>query len=112
MRILLDENVPYAVKHLLIKFGHEADHVKDAGLQGLENGELVRTIQGRYDLLITNDKDFSVQKNLQPTREMGVILLRLGTTQAKEETMAVEKLFRASSSETYVGKLTVYTGRD
>lgn len=111
MRILLDENVPYAVKHILITLGHQADHVKDAGLQGLENGELVRTIQGRYDLLITNDKDFSVQKNLQPTRDVGVILLRLGTTLAKEETAAIEQLFQTASAETFIGKLTVYTGR-
>ncbi len=111
MRILLDENVPYAVKRLLTTLGHQADHVTDAGLEGLENGELVRSIQGRYDLLITNDKDFAAQKNLKPTPEMGVILLRLGTTKAAEEIAEVERLFRDAKPETYVGNLTIHTGR-
>ncbi|OGH55583.1 MAG: hypothetical protein A3G34_00720 [Candidatus Lindowbacteria bacterium RIFCSPLOWO2_12_FULL_62_27] len=79
---------------------------------GVENGELVHAIQGRYDLLITNDKDFAVQKNLRPTPHLGIILLRLGTTKADEEIAAVEQLFQTASPESYVGKLTIHEGPD
>ncbi|HKZ41176.1 MAG TPA: DUF5615 family PIN-like protein [Candidatus Hodarchaeales archaeon] len=111
MRILLDENVPYAAKNVLTSLGYQVDHVKDVGLQGLENGALLQKAKNTYDLLITNDKDFSVQKNLQPTKTLGVILLRLGTTKAKEEIDAIQRLFSSKPVESFIGKLTVYSGQ-
>lgn len=108
MRILLDENVPYAVKELLTSRGCQVDHVKDTALQGLENGALIRQTEGRYSLVITNDKDFAVQKNLQPTPTLGIILLRLGTTRVPEELAAIIHLFSSTPAESYIGKLTIY----
>ena len=109
MRILLDENVPYLVKSYLIDLGHQVSHVKDIGLQGIENGALIRKARQNYDLFITNDKDFQFQKKLHPTKTLGIILLRLGTTRAKEEIEAIKHLFSENPVETFIGKLTVRT---
>jgi len=108
MRVLLDENVPYPVKHLLKSFGHFVDHVNDRGWQGMKNGELMAEANKDDDLLITNDKDFQLHRVLQPTATLGVLLLRLKTTAAEEELNAITHLFGQDQGTTYIGKLTVY----
>ena len=53
MKLLLDE----CVTHSLISdlAGHEVHTVQDAGLEGLENGELLKAAAGVYEVLVTVD---------------------------------------------------------
>ncbi|MGH7952303.1 MAG: DUF5615 family PIN-like protein [Limisphaerales bacterium] len=62
MRILLDECVPRPLRKLLV--GHEVSTAQEAGLGGIENGELLRRAEGRFELFITADKNLRYQQNL------------------------------------------------
>ena len=53
MKLLLDECVTHSLRRDLA--GHEVHTVQDAGLKGLENGELLKTAAGVYEVLITVD---------------------------------------------------------
>ena len=62
MKLLLDECV---TRHLKREFvNHEVHTVEEAGLKGLENGSLLRTASGSYDVLITVDRNLPHQQNL------------------------------------------------
>ena len=61
-RILLDENLPIALKRLLA--GHEVATVKDMGWKGIQNGALLSLAQQTgFEVLITGDKNLSYQQN-------------------------------------------------
>ena len=62
MKLLLDECV---TRHLKREFAnHEVHTVEEAGLKGLENGNLLRAASGIYDVLITVDRNLPYQQNL------------------------------------------------
>lgn len=44
--------------------GHEVHTVEDAGLKGLENGELVKAAAGAYEVLVTVDQNIPYQQDL------------------------------------------------
>lgn len=54
MKVLLDENLPQDVRHLII--GHDVFTVGYLGWKGIENGELLRTaaVNG-FDVVLTKD---------------------------------------------------------
>jgi hypothetical protein len=61
-RILLDENLPIALKRLLA--GHEVATVKDMGWKGTQNGALLALAQqSGFEVLITGDKNLTYQQN-------------------------------------------------
>ena len=61
-RILLDENLPIALKRLLT--GHEVATAKDMGWKGIQNGALLTLAQqSGFEVLITGDKNLSYQQN-------------------------------------------------
>lgn len=62
MRILLDECVPWPVRKLIS--GHEWQNAKLCGWGGIENGELLRLAEGKFDLFITADQNLRYQQNL------------------------------------------------
>lgn len=63
MRILVDENLPVRFfKELLCEF--EVQTVNDLDWSGIKNGELMKRIEGNFDLIITADKNVPYQQNL------------------------------------------------
>ncbi len=62
MKLLLDECVTRHLKRDLA--GHEVHTVEDAGLKGLENGDLLRAASGAYEVLITVDRNIPHQQNI------------------------------------------------
>ncbi len=44
--------------------GHEVSTVDDVGLKGLKNGDLLRADSGRFEVLITVDRNMPSQQNL------------------------------------------------
>jgi predicted nuclease of predicted toxin-antitoxin system len=61
-RILLDENIPIALKRLLT--GHKVATVKEMGWKGIQNGALLALAQqSGFEILITGDKNLSYQQN-------------------------------------------------
>lgn len=57
MRVLLDENIPVRLKRELV--GHRFASVNDAdlGWKGIRNGVLLAKAEGRFDALLTADKN-------------------------------------------------------
>ena len=62
MKLLLDECVTHSLRRDLA--GHEVHTVEDAGLKGLENGELLKAAAGVYEVLVTVDRNIPYQQNL------------------------------------------------
>jgi hypothetical protein len=63
LRILLDECLPRALKRSFSP-EHQVWTVPEAGYAGLKNGELLRAIDGKFDLLITSDTNLQYQQSL------------------------------------------------
>jgi hypothetical protein len=73
VRVLLDENVPVAFAPLLT--GHHVDTVAGLGWQGVKNGELMARATGRFEALVTMDRNLKDQQPLTK-QAFGVILIR------------------------------------
>jgi len=74
MKLLLDECVTRYLKSDLTQ-QHEVLTVDEAGLKGLKNGELLRAAAGRFDVLITVDKNLPHQQIIAPL-SIAVVILR------------------------------------
>jgi len=64
LRILLDENIPVQLKAVFL--GHLVKSVndRDLGWKNIKNGRLLDEMEGRFDLLITADRNMFAQQNL------------------------------------------------
>jgi hypothetical protein len=62
MRVLLDENLPVQLGRELR--GHDVRSVSDLKWAGIDNGALLRRMEGEFDVLITADKNIYAQRNL------------------------------------------------
>ena len=74
MKLLLDECVPRKLKFMLTSGGHDCETVRDAGLSSKTNGELLKLAEGRFDVLVTIDKNIRYQQNLTGRRIAIMIL--------------------------------------
>ncbi len=61
-KIILDENIPLALRNSLSR--HHVTTVQKEGWGGINNGELINLIEGRFDIFITADKNLRYQQNL------------------------------------------------
>ena len=62
MTIILDENVPWPLRKFFAV--HEVTTVQLEGWTGVQNGELISRIDGRFDVLILADKNLRYQQKL------------------------------------------------
>jgi hypothetical protein len=74
MRIIFDENIPWPMTEWLP--GHEITTVQKEGWSGIANGELIKKVDGVFDLFITADKNLRYQQNLQDRK---IAILELPT---------------------------------
>ncbi len=61
MKLLLDECVPRPLGKLLK--GHYVVTIEQAGLKGLENGDLLKAASTDFEVLVTVDKNIEYQQN-------------------------------------------------
>jgi hypothetical protein len=62
VRIILDENVPFAVRRMLAP--RQVTTVQQTGFRGLQNGALLAALEGAFDVFVTADKNLRYQQNL------------------------------------------------
>ena len=63
MRLLLDENLDWRLRHDLP--GHQVESVPLIGWAGIENGELLtKAVDARFDVLVTMDSNMMHQQNI------------------------------------------------
>lgn len=79
--ILLDENLPVALRHQLAEF--EVVTVQFQGWSGKQNGELISLIDGRFDGFVTGDKNLRYQQRIE-TRRIAIIELPFTRLQSLE----------------------------
>jgi hypothetical protein len=71
VKLLLDECVTRFLKRDFVE--HEVSTVEDAGLKGLENGDLLKAA-GIFDVLVTVDRNIPHQQNLSGL-QIGILIL-------------------------------------
>ena len=90
MKLLLDECVVRDLKRDLA--GHDVLTVVEAGFGGLENGRLLRAADGKYDVLITVDRNLPFQQNIGSLQIAILILISTGITYADLKPLVPEIL--------------------
>ncbi|MGH9675699.1 MAG: DUF5615 family PIN-like protein [Candidatus Acidiferrum sp.] len=75
MKVLLDECLPLGLRPHLISFGHECATVREAGFGSKKNGELLTLAEGKWDVLLTIDRNIKYQQNMG-SRKISVLVIR------------------------------------
>jgi predicted nuclease of predicted toxin-antitoxin system len=75
MKLLLDECLPRKMKFLFSGSGHTCETVREAGFGGKENGELLSLAEGKFDVLVTVDKNLKHQQNIT-NRRIAILVIR------------------------------------
>ena len=74
MKILLDECVPWPMRHLIAS--HSCSSVQVLGWSGIRNGDLLERAEAAFDLFITSDQNIRYQQNLA---SRSIAILELST---------------------------------
>jgi predicted nuclease of predicted toxin-antitoxin system len=75
MRVLVDECLPAAMREAIVALGHECETVRRAGYGSKKNGELLLLAEGRWDVLLTSDRNIKYQQNMTGRKVSILILL-------------------------------------
>jgi predicted nuclease of predicted toxin-antitoxin system len=107
--ILLDQNVPYAVKTWLQaqRSSWTVRHVKDLGFEGQSDDFLYRWAQQEKAIVITFDEDFADSRLYPLGQHHGVIRLRIWPMTIEQTTEALDRLLRQLPSEEWVESLII-----
>ena len=73
MRVLIDECLPKKLKRELP--GHQVMTVQERGWSSKKNGELLRLLQGEFDVFLTADQNLTYQQNLSNTSVAVIVLV-------------------------------------
>jgi hypothetical protein len=91
VRILLDECLPHELAAELA--GHEVSTVQQAGWGGLKNGELLKKASGRFEVLLTIDKNIQRQQTIP--LDVAVITVRARSNRIQDLRPLVPALLQA-----------------
>ncbi len=92
MRVILDECLP---KRLIHELGlHETVTVPMAGWAGIQNGELLRRISGKFDAFVTIDGNLAHQQNTGKLL-FGVVVLRAASNKIEDLRPLVPEILEA-----------------
>lgn len=72
MSILLDEGVPRVIQRRLTDLFIST--VEEMGWRGIRNGKLLDLMSGRFNVLVTTDKNLRYQQNLEKRQISAVVL--------------------------------------
>jgi len=72
MRILFDQGTPAPLRRSLAS--HEVSTAFELGWSNLENGDLLRAAEGRFDVFVTTDQNLRYQQNLTG-RQLAILVL-------------------------------------
>ena len=72
MRVLFDQGTPAPLRHALAP--HEVSTAFELGWSNLENGDLLREAEGRFEVFVTTDQNLRHQQNLGG-RQLAILVL-------------------------------------
>jgi hypothetical protein len=64
LRILLDENIPIQLRAVLLGDAVKPVNDRDVGWNTIKNGRLLDEMEGRFDVLVTANRNMFAQQNL------------------------------------------------
>jgi predicted nuclease of predicted toxin-antitoxin system len=97
MKLLLDENLPHAVRPLLMPT-HEVFTVTHLGWSGLENGALLaKAAENAFDAVITVDQGVEYEQNLAKL-PLSVVVLRAKTNKIDDIRPLIPEIMSALSA--------------
>lgn len=73
MRILIDENLPHDLIRDLT--GHDVSTVQSLAWSGVNNGELLKRADGRFDAMLTMDRNLEHQQRVRHL-SFGIVVVR------------------------------------
>lgn len=71
-KVILDENLPLPLRHHLTEFDVVTVQYQD--WKGIQNGELIALIDGKFDVFLTSDQNLRYQQNLKD-RKIAIVEL-------------------------------------
>ncbi len=74
IRVMLDACLPHWLRHRL--YPHDVETAHHAGLDQLADAPLLDAIEGRFDILVTMDRNLSFQQRLAG-RRLAVLVVRV-----------------------------------
>ncbi len=83
MKILVDECLPSPIKNCLSPFGHECGTVREIGFGSKKNGELLALADGKWDVLLTSDRNIKYQQNMAG-RKISILILCAKSNRLKD----------------------------
>jgi len=72
MRVLFDQGTPVPLRRALAP--HDVSTAFELGWSNLENGDLLRAAEGRFEVFITTDQNLRYQQNLTG-RQLAILVL-------------------------------------
>jgi predicted nuclease of predicted toxin-antitoxin system len=74
MKSLIDECVPAGLAETIAAMGHECQTVRRAGFGATKNGELLALAEGKWNVLLTSDRNIKYQQNMTG-RSVAILIL-------------------------------------
>lgn len=92
MKLLLDECVPRPLRKQLN--GHDVATIEQAGLKGLENGDLLKAASTDFEVLVTVDKNIEYQQNPK-NLPMAILILSANSNRLQDLVSLIPKVLLA-----------------
>src|SRR5215470_8978927 len=105
MRFLADMGVSQRVVTWLQEQGHDATHLRDEGLQRLENGKIFTKALRESRIILTWDLDFTEILALSKTGTVSAVVFRLMNTRSDHVIERLERVLSASARDLEEGAI-------
>jgi len=110
MRFLADMGVSQRVVTWLQEQGHDATHLRDEGLQKLENGEIFTKAFRESRIILTWDLDFTEILALSKTGTVSAVVFRLMNTRSTHVIERLERVLLESAQDLQEGAIVSVEG--
>lgn len=106
MRLKLDENLGHTAASLFRQAGHDVAMVREQGLSGFPDKEVLAACRAEDRCLVTLDLDFGNPLLFKPWEYAGIAVLRLPPKASRDDLLlACRSLVLALGQDTIGGKL-------
>ena len=105
MRFLADMGVSQRVVTWLHEQGHDATHLRDEGLQKLENGAIFTKALRESRIILTWDLDFTEILALSKTGTVSAVVFRLMNTRSTHVVERLERVLSESAQDLEEGAI-------
>jgi hypothetical protein len=111
VRFKLDENLPIELLDDLRTAGHEADGLRDEGLIGAPDDEVLALVRREGRVLLTLDKGIADVRAYQPRAHAGIVLFRPPASGRGTTLLFVRRHLTSLLEQELTGRLLVITDR-